>query len=138
MTAESKTDEDDKALEEVVTIGSNKEVPILEIFNLYGLNSPSLATKKEMIIHQDTPLLAAGRFILTNNIMGSNAKILADNDRLRPKKSEVFRLWCSNDKMLQLTGFKPKCSFEEGLKRSIAWFTEERNLVKYEADIYNV
>ena len=98
----------DKALEEVVNIGSNKEVPILEIFNL------------------------------TNNITGSNAKILADNDRLRPKKSEVFRLWCSNDKMLQLTCFKPKCSFEEGLKRSIAWFTEERNLVKYEADIYNV
>ncbi len=72
------------------------------------------------------------------DIMGSDAQIICDEDRIRPKNSEVFRLWCDNRKIRRLTGFEPEYSLEEGLRRTIDWFTDSDNLKKYKAGIYNV
>lgn len=64
------------------------------------------------------------------------AKIICEEERLRPEKSEVNRLLGSNEKIMKLTNWKPKYSFEEGLAETIAFFKE--NLDKYKVDIYNL
>lgn len=72
------------------------------------------------------------------NIMRSDVKFIEDKDRLRPKNSEVFRLWGDNSKIKSLTGFTPDYSIDEGLRETIRWFLDEENLKKYKSDIYNV
>lgn len=66
------------------------------------------------------------------------AKIISDNVRLRPTKSEVFRLFGSNEKLKEFTNWKQQYSFEEGLKETIDWFRDPINSKQYKADIYNV
>lgn len=75
---------------------------------------------------------------LIKKIMQSDVKIIHDAERVRPKNSEVHRLWCDNTQIHSMTGFKPEVSIEEGLRRTIEWFTDKQNLAKYKADIYNV
>lgn len=65
-----------------------------------------------------------------------NAKIVCDEQRLRPVKSEVNRLLGSNQKIKELTDWKPEYSFEQGLAETIEFF--KQNLDKYKVDIYNV
>lgn len=65
-----------------------------------------------------------------------SAKIICDEQRLRPEKSEVNRLLGANEKIKRLTNWTPKYTFEEGIKETIAWIRE--NLDKYKTDIYNV
>lgn len=77
-------------------------------------------------------------FELIRRLMGSDAVLMMDEARVRPRKSEVFRLWCDNGEIRRLTGFEPKFSIEEGLKRTIDWFTKPANLAKYKAGLYNV
>ena len=72
------------------------------------------------------------------SIMNSDVEFVVDDQRLRPEKSEVFRLWCDNTKIRELTGFEPKYSIDEGLKHTIDWFLDPKNLSKYKTDIYNV
>jgi nucleoside-diphosphate-sugar epimerase len=67
-----------------------------------------------------------------------NAKVINDDVRLRPAKSEVFRLFGSNEKIKSLTNWKQNYSLEEGLKETIEWFRNKENLLQYKADIYNV
>ncbi len=64
------------------------------------------------------------------------AKIVTDDVRLRPEKSEVNRLLGSCKKLQSLTDFKPKYTFEEGLAETIEFL--KANLKDYKADIYNV
>ena len=71
-------------------------------------------------------------------IMESDVVFVTDEKRLRPEKSEVNRLWCDNSQINELTGFKPKYSIDEGLKKTITWFKNPENLSKYKAGIYNV
>lgn len=66
------------------------------------------------------------------------ARIVVSNDRIRPEKSEVFRLFGSNEKLKSFTGWEQKFSFEDGLKETIEWFREKDNLKQYKYDIYNV
>lgn len=75
---------------------------------------------------------------LIRDLMGRDVKLMSDAARLRPEKSEVFRLWGDNQKMRELTGFAPQVSIAEGLQRTIDWFTKPENLAKYKAGIYNV
>ncbi|HEY8608886.1 MAG TPA: NAD-dependent 4,6-dehydratase LegB [Noviherbaspirillum sp.] len=75
---------------------------------------------------------------LIRELMNSDVEFLTDEQRMRPEKSEVFRLWCDNSKINSLTGFKPQYSIRDGLKATIDWFVEPANLAKYKADIYNV
>ena len=64
------------------------------------------------------------------------ATIVCDEERLRPEKSEVNRLLGCNEKILRLTDWKPKYTFEQGLAETIEFF--KSNLDKYKVDIYNI
>lgn len=97
----------DKAIGEEVNISSNYEISM-----------------------RDTLTLIA-------EIMNKKVDFVEDNQRIRPSKSEVFRLWGDNSKIKSLTGFTPQYSIEEGLKETIEWFLNPENLKVYKADIYN-
>lgn len=77
-------------------------------------------------------------FDLIKKIMKSEAVYKRDETRIRPGKSEVNRLWCDNTLINELTGFKPQVSIEEGLKRTVDWFTNPAHLARYKTDTYNV
>ena len=72
------------------------------------------------------------------NQINPKAKIMSDEERLRPSKSEVFRLYGSNVKLKEATGWKTKYSLKEGLAETIEWFRDKENLRQYKADIYNI
>ena len=65
-----------------------------------------------------------------------SAKIVCEEERLRPEKSEVNRLLGSNEKILRLTDWKPRYAFEEGLAETISFL--RGNMDKYKVDIYNI
>lgn len=100
--------ESDSTIGQTVNIGSNFEISVGDTLNLI------------------------------KELMESDVEFITDKQRLRPEKSEVFRLWCDNTLIESLTGFKPKVDIREGLKRTIDWFTDSNNLSKYKIDIYNV
>lgn len=64
------------------------------------------------------------------------AKIICEDERLRPEKSEVNRLLGSNEKIQKLTGWKPTYTLETGLQETIEWF--KHNSEKYKTGIYNI
>lgn len=64
------------------------------------------------------------------------AKIVCDEERLRPEKSEVERLLGDAAKLRGLTGWQPRYTFEEGIAETIAFLRD--NLGQYKADIYNI
>jgi NAD dependent epimerase/dehydratase len=66
------------------------------------------------------------------------ATIVHDEVRLRPAKSEVFRLFGSNAKLNEFSGWKPGYSLDEGLQQTIEWFSDKNNLARYKAEIYNL
>lgn len=88
----------------------------------------NIATQKEISIGQ-----LAEELIRQIN---PEAKIVCDEERLRPEKSEVNRLLGCNEKIMQLTKWRPQYSLEEGLKDTIVFLKE--NLNKYKIDIYNL
>ncbi|SDM87714.1 NAD dependent epimerase/dehydratase, LLPSF_EDH_00030 family [Daejeonella rubra] len=72
------------------------------------------------------------------NQINPNARIIMDEQRLRPEKSEVFRLFGSNSKIMDYTNWKQEFSLADGIAHTISWFKKPENLVKYKADIYNI
>lgn len=72
------------------------------------------------------------------DLMGSDVTFVTDVERVRPEKSEVFRLWCDNTKIRELTGFEPEYDLMRGLQETIDWFLRPENLAKYKARIYNL
>lgn len=74
---------------------------------------------------------------LINQIRPS-AKIVTDEQRVRPEKSEVERLLGSKQKIQQLTGWKPKWNLDQGLESTVNWFQDPANLAAYKSDIYNI
>lgn len=88
----------------------------------------NIATQKEISIGQ-----LADELIRQIN---PNAKVICDEERLRPEKSEVNRLLGSNSKIRELTNWKAKYTFEEGLAETIEFL--KNNLDKYKIDIYNL
>ena len=102
----------DRAIGEVINIGSNFEISI-------GETARTIA-----------------------EVMGVELDILTDDQRLRPENSEVERLWAANDKARELLGWTPGYGgldgFRRGLAETVAWFTEARNLAAYKAEIYNL
>lgn len=102
----------EKSIGEVINIGSNYEVSIGETV--------------EMIAE----------------VMGADITITTDEERMRPEKSEVNRLWADNQKAKELLGWKPKYGGKDGLKRGLKetaeWFTNPENLKQYKADVYNI
>ena len=96
----------EKTIGEVVNIGVGKGYSIKEIYN---------------IICQLT---------------GITKEIITDEERIRPRKSEVWKLICDNKKMKKLTKWEPETPFEEGVKITIGWIQD--NLDKYKPGIYNI
>ena len=74
--------------------------------------------------------------------MGVEIEIETDDERLRPKNSEVERLWADNAKAKRLFGWEPAYGGREGFKRGLAetalWFADPKNLAAYKSDRYNV
>ncbi len=66
------------------------------------------------------------------------AKIVFDNERIRPCKSEVERLLGSAEKMFKLTGWRAQHNLAQGFAETIAWFRVPSNLSRYKPYIYNV
>ncbi|WP_019278709.1 GDP-mannose 4,6-dehydratase, partial [Clostridium botulinum] len=107
-TAEAfvKIAESDKTIGEVINAGSNYEISIGD-------------TVKKII-----------------ELIGHDVKVLCDEERIRPEKSEVNRLWADNTKIKNLTEWTPKYSIDEGLAETIEWI--KNNMQYFKTDIYNV
>ncbi|MCC7119847.1 MAG: SDR family NAD(P)-dependent oxidoreductase [Anaerolineales bacterium] len=69
-------------------------------------------------------------------IVGKSPKLIADPQRVRPGKSEVMKLWASNQKAKELIGWEPRVSLDEGLRRTIEWISSHLDL--YKPDEYTV
>lgn len=105
----------------------NGFISIYESEKLIG-EEINIATQKEIAIGE-----LAEELIRQIN---PKAKIICDEKRFRPKKSEVNRLLGGNKKILSLTNWKPMYSLEEGLKETISFFKD--NLDRYKVEIYNI
>ena len=97
-----------KVIGEVVNIGSNYEISI----------SDTLDKIKDL--------------------MNSDVNFIVEQQRLRPKKSEVFRLWCDNTKISKLTDFKTEVDIDAGLQKTIDWIVQPKNLKLYKSRIFNL
>jgi dTDP-glucose 4,6-dehydratase len=64
------------------------------------------------------------------------AKIICEEQRLRPEKSEVNRLLGSNEKIKALTDWKQQYTFAQGIQETITWLREHMD--HYKTDIYNI
>jgi dTDP-glucose 4,6-dehydratase len=104
--------ESDRTVGEVINIGSNFEISI-----------------------GDTARLIA-------EIMNSDLDIVSDQDRIRPKNSEVERLLADNSKAKKIADWSPEYvgieGFKLGLGATVNWFSNPDNLKKYKSDIYNL
>ena len=96
------------------------------------------AIGKEVNICSNFEISMKDTMELIAKIMNSEVKFITDEQRIRPRNSEVYRLWGDNSKLKSLTGFTPSYSIEEGLKQTIEWFSIKENLLKYKSNIYNV
>ena len=76
------------------------------------------------------------------DVMGAEIEIAQDEERLRPKESEVERLLASNEKAQELLGWRPQYGGLEGFRRGLAetvdWFRDPAHLAVYKSDIYNL
>ena len=102
--------ESDRTVGEVVNLGSNFEVSMLE-------TAQTIA-----------------------RLMGADVKFELDEQRVRPVLSEVERLWADNTKARNLAGWQPgyggRDGFERGLSETIAWFMNAEHLKFYKPDSY--
>lgn len=102
----------DKGLGEVINIGSNFEISIV-----------------------DTAQLIA-------ECMGVPIELVSDEERMRPANSEVERLWADNSKAEELFGWQPiyggRDGFKRGLIETIDWISQTENLSSYKSEIYNL
>jgi len=100
----------DKSIGEVINLGSGFEVSIGEV--------------AEMAIEA----------------FGSDAIVVNDSQRKRPRNSEVQRLWASNEKAKRLLDWAPEFGgrkgFAAGLTKTIEWFAEPANLAYYKSQGY--
>lgn len=70
------------------------------------------------------------------SIIGKTPKLIADLQRVRPGKSEVMKLWASNQKAKELIGWEPRVSLDEGLRLTVEWISSHLDL--YRPDQYTV
>ena len=98
----------EKTIGETINIGSNSEISINDLLKLI------------------------------KELMSSDVTFINDEQRKRPKNSEVFRLFCDNKKIIELVGYKPHTNIQYGLKKTIDWITKPENLKIYKTEIYNV
>ena len=107
----------------------NGFLKIAECQELIG-EEVNIATQSEISIGNLAQILI--------DIINPKAKIVTDDIRMRPEKSEVFRLFGSNEKLISFTEWERKYTFEDGLRETIEWFKDKNNLKSYKSGIYNV
>ncbi|MBN2165711.1 MAG: SDR family oxidoreductase [Marinilabiliaceae bacterium] len=93
---------------------------------------------KEINIASNFEISMKDTLDIIKDIMQSDVQFITDEQRIRPGKSEVFRLWGDNFLINQLTGFKPEFDIRKGLEETCGWFTDKKNLNRYKAGIYNI
>ncbi|GAA5521896.1 NAD-dependent 4,6-dehydratase LegB [Aliifodinibius salicampi] len=93
-----------------------------EEVNIATQNEISIGELAEEIIDQVNP----------------NASIVQDEERIRPEKSEVYRLYGSKEKLKKFTGWVPEYSLKKGIEKTIGWYSKEENLQQFKTDIYNI
>lgn len=96
------------------------------------------AVGKEINISSNIEISMVDTINLIRKIFNKNIKIIDDEQRIRPKNSEVLRLWGDNELITSLTNWRQKYNLEQGLRETIAWFMNKDNLKKYKTDIYNI
>jgi dTDP-glucose 4,6-dehydratase len=69
-------------------------------------------------------------------IIGKTPKVVTDSQRIRPGKSEVMKLWASNQKAKEMIGWEPQVSLDKGLRLTVEWITAHLDL--YRPDQYMV
>jgi len=84
----------DRALGEVVNVGSGREIAIGDLIDL-------------MI-----------------EVSGREVRAVRAPERIRPAGSEVDRLMCDNRRAAEWAGWKPEVSLEEGLRRTADWIEQ--------------
>jgi dTDP-glucose 4,6-dehydratase len=74
--------------------------------------------------------------------MGKTVEITTDEVRLRPKNSEVERLWADNRKARETLGWQPEYGsgdgFRKGILETVEWFLDPANFAVYKTDQYNI
>ena len=75
---------------------------------------------------------------MIGDIMGVRFEFKSDEQRFRPRKSEVDRLCCDLDKAKKQLNYQPRVNLKDGLAKTIEWFMNKDNLKKYKATEYNV
>lgn len=106
---------------------------------LYKLSkSGEKAIGKTINIGSNFEISVMNTFEKIKKITGSNCELVIDPKRMRPEKSEVFRLWCDNSLLKEITDFDPQYSIDQGLAETVKWFSEPSNLSKYKWNSYNV
>ncbi len=104
--------ETDASTGQVINIGSNYEISILETAHLVA------------------------------QLMGHEIRIQQEEIRLRPENSEVERLWASNEKAIKVLGWSPQFAgmdgLRKGLERTIEWFGNRVQSEDYKSQIYNL
>jgi len=96
----------DQLIGEATNIGMNNEISIGDLVNLIS--------KK----------------------LGTKIDIKTVSNRIRPKNSEVERLYCDNSKIINNTKWTPQYDISSGLDDTINWI--KSNLGHYKSDIYNI
>jgi NAD dependent epimerase/dehydratase len=92
---------------------------------------------RDINIATGTEITMADTLALIAKLMGKDVRYVVDPERIRPSKSEVRRLCGDNTVITSLTSWRPQVSIEEGLRRTIEWFTDAKNLAKYKPFEYN-
>ena len=81
-----------------------------------------------------------GRLIA--ELTGTKIKFETENQRMRPTKSEVDRLFADNSKARELLKWQPEFGgidgFKLGLAQTIEWFSNPKNLRHYKHELYNI
>jgi NAD dependent epimerase/dehydratase len=90
----------------------------------------NIATQSEISIRELAEKLVS--------LINPAAKVIQEDVRLRPAKSEVFRLYGSKEKISRHTNWRQQYGLELGLRETIKWFSDVRNLQSYKASIYNI
>ena len=111
-----------------VTDTCNGFISIAEADNTKGLEI-NIATGKETSMENVLKTIA--------QLMHADVKWIIDPERIRPSKSEVFRLLGDNTLIRNITNWSPRISIEEGLQKTIEWLCSPQHLNKYKPDIYN-
>ena len=105
----------------------NAYLEILKAQELFG-NVVNIGMNKE---------ISMGDLIsLISTIMNVQPELIIDENRIRPNKSEVDRLCCDNNLLIEKSDWVPQVSFKQGLLETIEWI--KNNKSRFKSDIYNI